>query len=796
MNALETLRAARALLASHLTPQFGSADERLPAISRRTPGLPPPLSFCHKQLWLHAQLAPDIPAYNESFMISRQGPLDVPALEKSLSEIMKRHEAWRTEFTIENGQPVQVIQAASNISIPLVDLRGVPRPEQESETLQLAGEDARRPFNLSRGPLSRIKLVRLGDSEHRLLLTVHHIVSDTASIYSVFLPELVALYEAFATGKSSPLPELSIQYADFAHWQREQWQAGSWAEQMAYWKRQLSGEIPALQLPTDRPRPSVQNFRGDSQTFTISKSLTERLKAAGAREDTTLFATFFAVFSVLLYRYTQQEDMVLGSVTTGRSRPELQGLLGYFLNPIVLRTDLSGDPTFQELLRRAHEVISTSWANGQVPFELLVNELRPERRAGSNPFFQVMFSLEPTLPDFPAGWDLTQLSVKSGGSKFDLYLETEERPEGVIGRFTYNSDLFEPDTIARMSEHFQVLIEGVAVDTERRLSELPILTAAERKQFLVDWNNTTEDYPRDLCVHQLIEAQAARTPGALAVAFESQALTYGQLNERANQLASHLRKLGVGPDVLVGICAERSLEMMIGLLGILKAGGAYLPLDPTYPEERLAFMMQDAGVGVLLTQEVLKRALPTTTARIIRLDADWDAISEQAKQNPRNVATPASLAYVIYTSGSTGKPKGVQIPHCAVVNFLTSMAKSPGIASHDRLLAVTTLSFDIAGLELLLPLTVGASVEITSPEVSSDGRQLAEKLVASGVTIMQATPATWRMLLEAGWQGDSRIKILCGGEALSRELANQLLKRSASLWNMYGPTETTIWSLI
>ena len=469
-------------------------------------------------------------------------------------------------------------------------------------------------------------------------------------------------------------------------------------------------------------------------------------------------------------------------------------MIGLFAHTLITRANLADDPSFRELLRRVRDSVLRDCEHQSVPFDRLVSELQPERDPSSNPLFQVLFSLTDSVLPIPCDWKAADYEVDTGAAKVDLELQLCERPEGIVARFTYNTDLFDATTIARMAGHFQTLLQGIAAGPDQSLSSLPLLTPPERHRLLVEWNNTQAEFPKDQCVHGLFEAQAARTPNATAVVFENEQLVYGELNQRANQLAHYLLKLGVGPDVLVAICVERSLEMVVGLLGILKAGGAYVPLDPTYPHERLSFMLDDAKVPVLLTQSRLVEHLPESSARVICLDTDWLAIAKESAENPASKAKPENLAYVIYTSGSTGKPKGVQIPHRAVVNFLTSMSQKPGMTDEDRLLAVTTLSFDIAGLEIYLPLILGASVEIVSREVASDGSQLLSKLASSGVTVMQATPATWRMLLEAGWQGSPRLKALCGGEAVSRKLVNQLSQKTGALWNMYGPTETTIWS--
>ncbi|HEY7350649.1 MAG TPA: amino acid adenylation domain-containing protein [Ktedonobacterales bacterium] len=787
--------AKRALLDKLMRGNLPQATTGIPAISRRTQTGFAPLSFGQQQLWLLAQMMPDIPVYNECVTIHLPGPLDVATLEQSFNEFIKRHEAWRTSFPLVDGQPVQMVHPPSTVRLPLVDLRRLPEAEREAEALRLATEDARILFDLAQGPLLRALFIQLADEEHRLFLTMHHIIFDGVAIYQVFLPELRALYEAFLAGQPSPLPPLEIEYTDYAAWQREWLPKEKFDDQLVYWKKQLEGAPATLELPFDRPRPPAQTYAGSMRPFAIGKPLTDALKALSRQEGVTFYILLAAAFNTLLYRYTAQDDMVIGTATGGRKRPEVERMIGFFLNTLVLRTNLSGAPTFRELLMRVREVTTSAITYEEVPFEYLIKELQLERNLAQNPLFQVLLTLEPPLTALPSGWTLTQMDVTVGTSKFDLSLELDDRPEGLIGRFEYNSDLFDRTTIERMVGHWQTLLESIVADPNRPLSALPILTPAEQK-LLEEWNATQRAFPTNVCIHQLFEEQAARTPQATAVIYEGAAFTYQELNARANQLAHYLRQLGVGPDVLVGLCLERSLEMEVGLLGILKAGGAYVPLDPTYPAERLAFMLTDAQVPVLVTQATLASLLPTQNAQVVRLDADARLLAEQDQTNPASLSTAENLVYVIYTSGSTGRPKGVQILQRTVVNFLLSMRERPGLTAEDTWLAVTTLSFDIAALELFLPLLVGARVVIASRETAVSGTVLAETMARTGTTVMQATPVTWRLLLEAGWSGDPRLKMLCGGEALPRDLAQQLLNKCASLWNLYGPTETTIWSTI
>jgi amino acid adenylation domain-containing protein len=786
-----------ALLAS-LLEQEGVAP--LPALKPISRDLELPLSSAQMRLWLFDQLEPESAAYNIPVRHDFKGAFNLAAFERSLSEIVRRHEALRTCYLRIDGRPVQKIAAPDSIRVPVVDLQaklqGLPEAAREQELATLALAYARDPFDLGKAPLLRARLLRVAPDEHVLLLNVHHIAFDWWS-FGVFEKELAALYDAFCGGaKDSPLPDLLVQYVDFTAWQQEQLQGEVLQHHLDYWQDKLSGELPPLELPTDNPRPAIHTYRGSIVVSALSRKLTDAIKALSHREGVTLFATLLAAFKALLQRYTREEDILVGVPIAGRNRPEAEELIGFFVNTLVMRTDLSGDPTFRQLLRRVHETALGAYAHQELPFEKLVEVLNPKRDSSRSPLFQVMLSMlnTPMQPLQLHGLEDRRTMLDSGTSKFDLTLYAIEEPSGLSFTCEYNTDLFHPDRIERLLGHLEVLLEGVVSDPDRRLSELSLLTSKERRQILVDWNDTQAVYPRDLTLQQLFEAQVERTPKRVAVEFEGKQLTYGELNQRANQLAHHLRTLAVGPTTLVGICSERSLEMVVGLLGILKAGAAYVPLDPAYPKERLAFMVEDGQLRVLLTGGDVTARLPEHAAGIVSLDSDAQEISRQSQANLAGEATATDLAYVIYTSGSTGKPKGVQIPHRAVVNFLTSMRQGPGLTDRDVLLSVTTLSFDIAALEIFLPLTVGARLVLASREVASDGRRLAEQLSKCGATTMQATPATWRLLLESGWAGSAQLKIFCGGEALDRDLANQLLKKGAALWNLYGPTETTIWS--
>jgi amino acid adenylation domain-containing protein len=754
-----------------------------------------PLSFAQQRLWFLDQLEPGSPLYNIPAAVRLEGRLNIDALLRSFHEIRGRHESLRTHFAVVEGDPVQVISADAAWRIEEIDLSALPELEREGELTQLGATMARDAFDLSKGPLLRACLARLAADEHVLFLTMHHIISDGWSM-GVLIRELAVLYEALSEGKPSPLPELPIQYADFAVWQREWLQSENLEAHLSYWKQQLGGDLPVLELATDFPRPSVRTHRGARRSLALPATLTESLKAMSLQEGVTLYMTLLAAFQTLLYKYTGQTDMVVGTPIAGRNRTEIEGLIGLFINTLVMRTDLSGNPTFRELLARAQEVALGAYAHQELPFEQIVQEFQLERGLSQNPLFQVMLILQnvPTPELELSDLRLSLLETENETAKFDLTLTVEDRGHGLAAVLEYNADLFSATTAERMLDHFQILLEGIVADPSQRLAALPLLTETERQQQLLEWNDTRSDYPTHQTIQHLFEEQAAQTPDAIAVVDEQQQWSYRALNERANQLAHYLKKLGIGPESLVGIYVDRSFEMVAGLLGILKAGGAYLPLDAAYPKERLAFMIEDAGLKTLLTQSNLVESLPPHEAAVLCLDTDRELMSGESIANPPCAAMAVNTAYVIYTSGSTGKPKGVQVPHRAVANLLNAVRKNQGLTREDVLLAVTTLSFDIAALEIFLPLTTGARLVLVSREMASDGARLSDKVTSSGATIMQATPTTWRMLFEAGWKGSEHFRILCGGEALTRDLADQLLTASRTAWDLYGPTETTIWS--
>ncbi|MGZ4134728.1 MAG: amino acid adenylation domain-containing protein, partial [Tumebacillaceae bacterium] len=617
------------------------------------------LSFAQERMWFFEQFQAGTATYNMPGAVRLTGHLDVQALERSLKAIWRRHEALRTNVAVVDGKAVATLNDATELVLTVRDLRELndaSKTDREVEMLRLSQEEAQKPFDLTNDALVRTTLLQLGDEEHVLLLTMHHIVSDGWSI-GVFINEMAALYAAFLQGDEAPeLPALNVQYADFAHWQREWLQGDVLDAQLGYWKHQLRGELPVLQLPTDRPRPAVQTFNGASVPLELSATLTEALQQLSKREGVTLYMTLLSSFKTLLYRYSGQDDILVGSPIAGRNRAEIEHLIGFFVNTLVLRTDLSGDPSFRDLLGRVRQVALEAYAHQDLPFEKLVEEIQPTRSMTHSPLFQVMFALQnaPMSALELPGLTLNQLEADSGTAKFDLTLTLTETDRGLTGSLEYNTDLFDRATIERMAGHLQTMLEAIAVDASRTISALPLLTEFERTQLLVKWNETQAEYPTDACLHQMFEAHAVRTPDAVAVAFGDQQMTYGELNCRANQLAHRLQRMGVGVDVLVGICMERSVEMIVAVFGILKAGGAYVPLDATYPKERLAFMLSDAQTPVVLTQERLLDKLSTHQGDVICLEPGLSVLNGESEETPACETTPDYLAYVIYTSGTTG----------------------------------------------------------------------------------------------------------------------------------------------
>ena len=757
-----------------------------------------PLSYAQERMWFFDQLEPGNPTYNRPAFIRFTGSLNVATLEQCLNEIRRRHEVLRTTFPAVDGQPVQVISSAEPVSLPLLDLRHLSEVERGTEARRLAIEEARRSFDLALGPLIRTQLLRLGEEEYLLLLTTHHVVFDGWSM-GVLLREISAVYEAFSIGSVPLLSELPIQYADFAQWQRKRFRDEVLESQLSYWRHQLDGSLPVLELPTDHPRPPVQTFRGARHPLVLSKALTDALKEISQREKATLFMTLLAAFNILLRRYTGQDDIIVGTPVAGRTRLETEGLIGIFGNTLALRADLAGNPTFRELLTRVRQMFLEGCAHQDLPFEKLVEELRPKRDLSRNPIFQVMFQLRniPENTHALPGLRLDKVEFDYGISRVDLTLEVDDKAEGLFCCFEYNTDLFDAGTVERLGGHFESLLKGIVAHPQRRLSDLPMLTEAERQQLLVEWNDTKRDYPSNKCIHELFEAQVEQMPEAVAVIFDGQQLIYRELNARANQLAHHLCKLGVGPDVLVGISVEASLEMVVGILAILKAGGAYVPLDPAYPQKRLAFMVTDAQMPVLLTQERLLARLPVHGAKVVRLDTDWEVIARESKENPVSRTKPENLAYVIYTSGSTGSPKGVLGLHRGTINRFAWMWQAYAFEPEEVCCQKTSFNFVDSVWELFGPLLQGIPTVIVPDEVRKHTHRLIQTLAAHRVTRLVLVPSLLRAILDGDGSLQRQLSTLkiwiSSGETLPVDLAQrfrELLPHSVLL-NLYGSSEVS-----
>jgi amino acid adenylation domain-containing protein len=755
-----------------------------------------PLSFAQQRLWFLEQFEPGSYAYNMPGAIRLTGRLDVAALERSFNEVVRRHEALRTTFKLKDGEPVQIVSPALTLTLPVQDLSAKAESEREAIAFNLASDEAARPFNLERGPLLRVNLLRFAEEDHLMLVTLHHIICDGWSL-NIFLRELTELYGAYSQSKPSPLSELAIQYADFARWQREWLQGEVLDNQFAYWEKQLGGELPILHLKTDHPRPAVQTYSGAKQQFEISKNLTENLKALSRRQETTLFMTLLAAFKILLYRFTGQKDILVGSTIANRNRAEIEGLIGFFVNTLVFRTDLSGDPSFQGLLARVREVTLEAYAHQDLPFEKLVERLQPERNLSHSPLFQVMFILQngamPALHS--SGLTFEPAQTDNGTAIFEMTVELAETDTGLSGTVDYSTDLFEPATIKRMIGYFETLLESIAASPALNISELPILTEPQRRQLLVEWNRTEVELPKDKTIHELVEAQAARTPDRTAIIFEGQPLSYRALNARANQIGNYLQSFGIGPESTVGIYIDRSFEMITGVLGVLKSGGAYVPLDTEYPAERLTFIIDDSAMSVILTQSHLVEALPENKARVICLDNDLPEIARESEAAPSGKVAPDNLAYLIYTSGSTGKPKGVMITHRAASNRLLWGQTAYPLTEADRLLQLTSICFDVSVVEFFDPLISGAQLVIPRPGDHKDSPRIVKLIAEQNITIIYPAPSMAQALMaEPGIEKCTSLRAaLLGSETVPIDLIERIRANlNVDLYNFYGPTETTV----
>ncbi len=787
---MELSPAKKALMEKWL--QGKAASKKTEGIPKRPEGSPVPLSFPQQRQLFLELLDRGTAVNNLSVLIELKGELKQELLENSANEILKRHEALRTQFSLGMGLPEPEILESLTLTIPGTDLADGQSMQRE-KARELVEEEVLIPFDLAQAPLIKLRLYALNPQEHWLLVVVHHTIADGWSL-GVFLKELSAFYKVAITGRAANLPKLSIQYADYVHWQLEEMKKPAMDASLAYWKEQLAGELPTLELPTDQPRSSRQSFNGGSHRFMLSAADTEALEKLSREEDATLFMSLLSLFSFVLHRFSGQEEVIIGTPVASRSQQELESLIGVFINTVAIRTDLDENPNFRQLLQRIRKTSLDAFSHQAYPFEKLVEALKPKRDLSRTPVFQVVFNLQnapmPEL-DMP-GLSLRFLDFDRGTSQFDLTLMMTRSGDQYQASVEYNSDLFESGTISFMLDAFNGLLKGALAQPDKPLSETLLTTEEERGQLVTELNDTEQKLPLDQCFHNLFEQQTRKNPGATAVVYEDKNLSYEALNKQANQLAHKLRELGAEKGIRVGVLMSRSEKMLISLLAVQKSGGTYVPIHTAFPTERVQYMLEDASVEVLLT-DIDTDKLNTEAFKVIDL-TDSSAFSQYEKDNPELGIAPDDPAYIIYTSGSTGKPKGVMVPHSALTNFLCSMEQEPGITSEDVLMAVTSVSFDISALELYLPLVSGASVVIASDEMLQNPILLGEAVEQHQVTIMQATPASWQLLLESDWQGKQDLKALCGGEALSRRLANRLLKKVDTLWNMYGPTETTIWS--
>jgi amino acid adenylation domain-containing protein len=764
----------------------GTPGVKKQKITRRQTDEPCPLSFSQQRLWFLNQLEPNSP-FDISIAMQMSGVLNLEALQQALNAIVVRHEALRTTFAYVDENPVQIIGDINTVELRVIDLSGRDHTDCEIEVPQILKKETEFPFNLSADLMLRPTLVQLKEDEHILLLVMHHVAGDGWSL-GILFRELAGFYESFSTGDPAPFAELPIQYADFAQWQR-QWLNGEVLQtQFNYWKQQLANIPTLLELPTDRPRPSIKTWHGSTKYVELNQNLTHQLKTLSQQSRTTLFMTLLTAFATLLSRYSHQEDIVVGSPIANRNQSEIESLIGFFVNTLVLRIQILENPTFLELLEQVREITLEAYAHQELPFEKLVEELQPQRSLSYSPLFQVMFVLQ-NAPmgklELP-GLSIAPVEVEDVNAKFDLTLAVTETESGLHCGWEYNTDLFDATTIERMAGHFQILLEGIIANPKQRVAQLPLLSNYERHQLVFEWNNTKAEYPADKCIHELFEQQVEKTPDAIAVVFENQQLTYRELNTRANQLAHYLQSLGVQPDMLVGICVERSLEMSVGLLGILKAGGAYVPLDPTYPLERLSFMLSDSQVSVLLTQQKLVATLPQGATHVVCLDTDWGG--SQHQDNLSSGVQASNLAYVIYTSGSTGKPKGVLIAHQGLCNLALEHIRIFNVNANSRILQFASLSFDASISEIVMAFCTGAQLWLATSESLLPGPNLI-KLLQQGITHATLPPSALAAMPTA--ELPKLQTIVVAGEACSPELVKQW-SEGRNFFNGYGPTESTV----
>lgn len=795
MNETSSLSAAkRALLERRLQGLSRQTADRA-TIPRRPDPATAPLSFIQRQMWLIDQLAPGNPAYHLPYGFRLRGALDLAALEASFNAVISRHEALRTTFAMRDGEPLQQIHPELSIAIRLVSLKHLPDEEREATLQTLASEEAIAPFDLTRLPLIRVTLYALAEAEYVLIINLHHLVADGLSI-GLLIEELDACYRAFVAGSVPRLPELKVQYGDFTQWQQDPARAAAYARQLDFWKTALGGALPVLDLPADHARPARKSFRGANVFFSIPGLLALQLRDLGARERCTPYMTLLAAFQLLLFRYSGADDIVVGTPISQREA-DVQPVIGNFLNVLALRGDLSGDPGFVELLRRTRDRALDAFSHGEMPFETLMRHLRIERDPSRDPVFQVLLQVLPPSAARIGDLEMATFQFDRRYAQFDLALHLYEEPAGgYCGRFEYCIDLFDVDRIERMASNFQQLLCSIAANPGERISRMPLLSDAERNRVLYEWNDTDADAGPIALMHQGFEAQARRAPELVALEFEGQTLTYAELNRRANQLARLLRSQGIGVGALVGVLAERSFEMVASLYAILKAGGVYVPLDPSYPPERLRNMLEDAQGPLVLAQPSLLGLLPTGITRVIALDSSWRTYEHESGEDLEPVATPDDLAYVIFTSGSTGRPKGAMNTHRGICNRLQWMQRQHALRTDDCVLQKTPCSFDVSMWEFLCPLMAGARLLIARPDGHRDAMYLAQTVREGRVTTLHFVPSMLHAFLEEpGIENCTSLRrVICIGEALSGELQENFFARlpGVELHNQYGPTEAAV----
>lgn len=772
----------------------GQLQKATTTISIRPPGSPVPLSFPQQRQLFLELLHRGTAVNNLSVLLLLKGEFSITALEQSASRILRRHESLRTRFCFRHGLPTPEVVDDACLTFSVVDLQDVHETQQIVKARQLAEKEVLQPFDLTRAPLIRLKLYVLNEKKSLLLVVAHHTVADGWS-FGVFLKELTAFYAEIVSGRPASLPDLSTQYSDFAYWQINHQRKAALQSSIDYWKKQLGEELPVLELPADKYRSTRTAFSGGTHSFHIDKHHTKALEKLGRESDSTLFMTLLTVYAVLLHRYSGQSEIIIGTPVANRSLPELEDMIGVFINTLALRVKHSGNVGFREMLQKVRQLCLEAYAHQDLPFEKLVEELKPERDLSRTPVFQAVFNLQnaPMPKVEMPGIEASFLELDRGVSQFDLTLMVTKLDGECHAMVEYNNELFSAQTIATMFRSFQVLLEDVLADPDKSISTLQLLCSEEQHHLIHGLNQTKADYPRHCCVHQLFKEQVGLTPDATAIVCDGKEISYDELNCQANAVARQLQALGIIPGCRVGVRMEKTAALVAALLGVLKAGGTYLPIHPSLPGERIQFMLKDAAVRILLTDSHFQPA-DENQVEVLQILESFSLKQDDA--NVQCAVAPDHLAYIIYTSGSTGQPKGVMISHAALVNFLWAMQDRPGIKKEDVLLSVTAISFDIAALELFLPLVVGAKVVIPGKEAMANPVLLTETISHYNVTLMQATPSVWQLLLNSSWTGSPVLKALCGGEGWTRKLADQLLNYVCELWNMYGPTETTIWSSV